>query len=159
MKLRIEWLSSCVSVWQGLAANCRKSWSRFFVSMLMRRRKSGETTITSALKYSSDLTWRIFFGLKMKIEFFFSRYSCRLSDTLVSPSVPTPMTKASMRHGNRKISIRLSLLAVKHSLIRPWRLSPDISMSCDSVNELIIVSVWFLFISSFIIGRNIAIKW
>lgn len=70
------------------------------MSMLMRRRKSGDTTITLALKYSSDLTWRIFFGLKMKIEFFFSRYSCRLSDTLVSPSVPTPMTKASMRHGN-----------------------------------------------------------
>lgn len=41
--------------------------------MLMRRRKSGDTTITLALKYSSDLTWRIFFGLKMKIEFFFSR--------------------------------------------------------------------------------------
>lgn len=30
------------------------------MSMLMRRRKSGDTTITSALKYSSDLTWRIF---------------------------------------------------------------------------------------------------
>ena len=118
----------------------------FLMSMLMRRMKSGDMAMTSALKYCCEFTCRIFFGVKMNIESFFSRNSCRLNDTEVSPSVPTPIMKASMRHGNRKISIRLSLLAVKHSLIRPWRLSPDISMSCDSVNELIIVSVCFLFI-------------
>ena len=83
----------------------------------MRRRKSGDTTITLALKYSSDLTWRIFFGLKMKIEFFFSRYSCRLSDTLVSPSVPTPMTNAAREPENFHTVVAAGREALPHQAL------------------------------------------
>ena len=116
---RMERLSSGVSANVGFSTNLRNSGIMFLMSMLMRRMKSGDMAMTSALKYCCEFTCRIFFGVKMNIESFFSRNSCRLNDTEVSPSVPTPIMKASMRHGNRKTCIWESLLAVMHSRIRP----------------------------------------
>ena len=85
----------------------------------------------------------------MKSESFFSRYSFRLDVKVVSPSVHTPMTKASRRPGNRKTSIWEELLAAMHSPSRPGRFSPpDIAINSLRVKLVIGASVALLFMAS-----------
>ena len=89
------------------------------------------------------------FGLKMKSEFFLSRNSCRFDVREVSPSVHTPMMKASRRLGNRNISISDALFAAMHSPIIPGRLSPPaIVTSSFRVKLDIGISDFVLFIVS-----------
>ncbi len=149
MKLRRVRLSSGVRLRYGCEATLRKSGIMCLVSILRLRRNSGAMISTWHLKLSDSLLWAsmMFFGPKTKSESLRRQYSCRLSDTLASPSVPMPMMMASMRQGKRNSCICDEVLTAMHPLSKPSRYcgSPERATSSVSVKLVIGASEFGLF--------------